>query len=84
MEIIDEVEPHRRGPYAGAVGYIDFAGNMDTCIALRTIVVQNNVAYVQAGAGIVADSVPEREYEETLNKARGLLKAIEITQERAS
>jgi anthranilate synthase component 1 len=84
MQIIDELEPHRRGPYAGAVGYIDFAGNMDTCIALRTIVIQNGTAYVQAGAGIVADSVPEREYEETLNKARGLLKAIEITQQRAS
>jgi anthranilate synthase component 1 len=83
MQIIDELEPHRRGPYAGAVGYIDFAGNMDTCIALRTIVVQDGMAYVQVGAGIVADSVPEREYEETLNKARGLLKAIEITQARA-
>jgi anthranilate synthase component 1 len=83
MQIIDEIEPHRRGPYAGAVGYIDFAGNMDTCIALRTIVIQNGTAYVQVGAGIVADSVPETEYEETLNKARGLLKAIEITQERA-
>jgi anthranilate synthase component 1 len=84
MQIIDELEPHRRGPYAGAVGYIDFAGNMDTCIALRTIVIQDGTAYIQAGAGIVADSVPEREYEETLNKARGLLKAIEITQQRAS
>ncbi len=83
MEIIDDLEPHRRGPYAGAVGYIDFAGNMDTCIALRTIVIQNGTAYVQAGAGIVADSVPATEYEETLNKARGLLKAIEITEERA-
>ncbi|HEX6963980.1 MAG TPA: anthranilate synthase component I [Lacipirellula sp.] len=83
MEIIDEIEPHRRGPYAGAVGYIDFAGNMDTCIALRTVVVQNDKAYVQAGAGIVADSVPAMEYQETLNKARGLLKAIEITQQRA-
>jgi anthranilate synthase component 1 len=82
MQIIDELEPHRRGPYAGAVGYIDFAGNMDTCIALRTIVVQDGTAYIQAGAGIVADSVPEREYEETLNKARGLLKAIEITRKR--
>ncbi len=82
MEVIDELEPHRRGPYAGAVGYIDFAGNMDTCIALRTIVIQDGTAYVQAGAGIVADSVPEKEYEETLNKARGLLKAIEITQRR--
>lgn len=82
MEIIDEVEPHRRGPYAGAVGYIDFCGNMDTCIALRTIVVQDGKAYVQAGAGIVADSVPAHEYQETLNKARGLLKAIEITEQR--
>jgi len=83
MEIIDELERHRRGPYAGAVGYVDFAGNMDTCIALRTIVIQNGTAYVQAGAGIVADSVPATEYEETLNKARGLLKAIEVTEERA-
>jgi anthranilate synthase component 1 len=83
MEIIDEIEPRRRGPYAGAVGYIDFAGNMDTCIALRTVVVQPGKAYVQAGAGIVADSVPAMEYQETLNKARGLLKAIEITQRRA-
>ena len=58
MQIIDELEPHRRGPYAGAVGYVDFSGNMDTCIALRTLVVQGNQAYVQAGAGIVADSVP--------------------------
>ncbi len=82
MEIIDELEPHRRGPYAGAVGYIDYRGNMDTCIALRTIVIQGQQAYVQAGAGIVADSVPEREYQETLNKARGLLKAIEITENR--
>ena len=82
MEIIDELEPHRRGPYAGAVGYIDYSGNMDTCIALRTLVVQGNTAYVQAGAGIVADSIPEMEYKETLNKARGLLKAIEITEAR--
>jgi anthranilate synthase component 1 len=82
MQIIDELEPHRRGPYAGAVGYVDFAGNMDTCIALRTIVVQGNKAYVQAGAGIVADSEPASEYQETLNKARGLLKAIEITEAR--
>ena len=83
MEIIDEIEPHRRGPYAGAVGYVDFSGNMDTCIALRTIVVKDGRAYVQAGAGIVADSVPSSEYQETLNKARGLLKAIEITERRA-
>ncbi len=80
MQIIDEIEPHRRGPYAGAVGYVDFAGNMDTCIALRTIVVQDDKAYVQAGAGIVADSVPRAEWNETLNKARGLLKAIELAE----
>ena len=83
MEIIDELEPHRRGPYAGAVGYFDYRGNMDTCITLRTMVVQNGTAYVQAGAGIVADSDPSTEYHETLNKARGLLEAIAITQARA-
>jgi anthranilate synthase component 1 len=82
MEIIDEVEPHRRGPYAGAVGYVDFNGNMDTCIALRTLVVQGTRAFVQAGAGIVADSVPASEYQETLTKARGLLQAIAITEQR--
>jgi len=81
MEIIDEVETERRGPYGGAVGYIDFSGNMDTCIAIRTIVMKGKTAYVQAGGGIVADSVPETEYEETLNKARGLLKAIEVAEE---
>lgn len=81
MQIIDELEPHRRGPYGGAVGYIDFNGNMDTCIALRTLVVQGNKVYAQAGAGIVADSQPTAEYEETLNKARGLLKAIEIAEQ---
>lgn len=82
MEIIDELEPHRRGPYGGAVGYVDFAGNMDTCIALRTIVIHDDKAYVQAGAGIVADSVPQSEWNETLNKARGLLKAIELAERR--
>jgi len=82
MQIIDEIEPHRRGPYAGAVGYFDFNGNMDTCIALRTIVVHKGTAYVQAGAGIVADSDPASEYQETLNKARGLLQAIELTERR--
>lgn len=81
MEIIDEVEPHRRGPYAGAVGYFDFSGNMDTCIALRTIVIQGDKAYVQAGAGIVADSDPQSEWEETVNKARGLLVAIQMAEE---
>jgi anthranilate synthase component 1 len=80
MQIIDEFEPHRRGPYAGAVGYIDFTGNMDTCIALRTLVMQGQTAYIQAGAGIVADSVPSAEYQETLNKAKGLLKAIDVAQ----
>ena len=80
MQIIDEFEPHRRGPYGGAVGYLDFTGHMDTCIALRTIVMIGQTAYLQAGAGIVADSVPASEYEETLSKARGLLKAIEVAE----
>jgi anthranilate synthase component 1 len=84
MEIIDEIEPHKRGPYAGAVGYIDFTGNMDTCIALRTLVIQNGVIYAQAGAGIVADSVPESEYKETLSKARALLKAIYVAETQLS
>jgi anthranilate synthase component 1 len=79
MEIIDELEPVRRGPYAGAVGYVDFGGSMDTCIALRTIVMAGGRAYVQSGAGIVADSDPEKEFEETVNKATGLLVAIEMT-----
>ena len=80
MEIIDEVEPTRRGPYAGAVGYVDFSGNMDTCIVLRTMVIAGGKVYVQVGAGIVADSVPANEYEETLNKAKALLRAIEIAE----
>src|SRR5207253_8732951 len=80
MEIIDELEPCRRGPYGGAIGYVDFSGNMDTCIALRTMVLKGQTAYVQAGAGIVADSVPASEYEETMNKALGLLKAVEIAE----
>jgi anthranilate synthase component 1 len=80
MQIIDELEPQRRGPYGGAVGYIDFSGNMDTCIALRTLVLKGQTAYLQAGAGIVADSVPELEREETLNKAMGLLRALEIAE----
>ncbi len=73
MQIIDEVEPQKRGPYGGAVGYIDFTGNMDTCIALRTLVIQGKTAYIQAGGGVVYDSDPASEYEETLSKARGLL-----------
>jgi anthranilate synthase component 1 len=81
MEIIDEFEPTRRGPYAGAVGYIDFSGNMDTCIALRTMVMQGRKIYVQSGAGLVADSVPAKEYEETLNKATALLLAVKAAEE---
>ena len=80
MQILDELEPTRRGPYGGAVGYIDFYGNMNTCITIRTMALMGNDAYVQAGAGIVADSVPENEYEETLNKARSLLKAIAMAE----
>jgi len=80
MEIIDELEPQRRGPYGGAVGYVDFSGNMDTCIALRTMVLKGQTAYLQAGAGIVADSIPANEREETLNKARGLLRALEMAE----
>ena len=78
MEIIDELEPTRRGLYAGAVLYLDFSGNLDSCIALRTLVAKNGRAYIQAGGGIVADSVPEREYQETVNKARAVVKALEI------
>jgi anthranilate synthase component 1 len=80
MEIIDELETCRRGPYGGAVGYIDFSGNMDTCIALRTLVLKGQTAYLQAGAGIVADSVPASEYEETMNKALGLLRSLEMAE----
>jgi anthranilate synthase component 1 len=82
MQVIDEMEPHRRGPYAGAIGYVDFTGNMDTCIALRTMVIQGRKVYVQAGMGIVYDSNPEAEYEETLHKASGLFQAIHITEVR--
>jgi len=76
MEIIAELEPDKRGPYAGAVGYFDFSGNMDTAIAIRTIIIKDGVAYVQAGGGVVNDSIPENEYQETLNKAQALLTAI--------
>lgn len=75
MEIIDELENVRRGPYAGAIGYFSFSGNLDSCIIIRTIIVKNNTLYIQAGAGIVADSVPEREYQETVNKAKALFEA---------
>ena len=80
MQIIKELEPTRRGIYAGTVGYIDYAGNLDTCIAIRTIELENKIASVQAGAGIVADSVPESEYEETINKASALMRAIEMAE----
>ncbi|MBU1043234.1 MAG: anthranilate synthase component I [Candidatus Omnitrophica bacterium] len=80
MEIIDQLENVRRGPYAGCIGYFSFSGNLDTCITIRTIVLKNNIAYVQAGAGIVADSIPEKEYQETVNKAQALIKSIEIAQ----
>lgn len=80
MEIIRELEPAARGVYAGAILYMDYAQNLDSCIAIRTILLRNGRAYAQAGAGIVADSVPEREYEETINKARALLRAIEMAE----
>jgi anthranilate synthase component 1 len=78
MEIIDELEPSRRGPYGGAVGYLSFTGNMDFCITIRTMVLQGENLSIQAGAGIVADSDPEKEYEETLNKAAAMMKAVRL------
>ena len=80
MEIIEELEPERRGPYAGAVGYFGFSGNMDFCITIRTFVMRDRDLWIQAGAGIVADSDPEKEFEETLNKARGLRRAVELAE----
>ena len=82
MEIIEELEPERRGPYAGAVGYFGFSGNMDFCITIRTFVMRGRDLWIQAGAGIVADSDPGREFEETLNKARGLRRAVELAEKR--
>ena len=76
MEIIDQLEPCARGPYAGAVGYIDFSGNLDTAIALRSMVARGDRAWVQAGAGVVADSDPATEYQECLNKAAAVLAAL--------
>ncbi len=81
MEIIAELEPDRRGIYAGAVGYLDFAGNLDFCITIRTLVITGHRAMVQAGAGIVADSNPQAEYQETQDKARALIRALELAQE---
>ncbi len=81
MEIIDELEPSRRGPYAGAVGYFGFSGNMDFCITIRTFIMKDNDLWIQAGAGIVSDSVPEKEFEETINKAQGLRRAVELAEQ---
>jgi anthranilate synthase component 1 len=81
MEIIEELEPFRRGFYAGAVGYFSFLGTMDTCITIRSILIKDGKAYVQAGGGVVADSDPEKEYEETLHKAQAIFKAIELAEE---
>ena len=80
MQIINEVEPTRRGPYGGVIGYFSFNGNLDTCITLRTLVVKDGTAYVQAGGGVVADSVPANEYQETRNKARAALRAVALAQ----
>ncbi|MDA8100191.1 MAG: anthranilate synthase component I [Nitrospiraceae bacterium] len=80
MQIIDELEPTRRGPYAGAVGYFGFSGNMDTCITIRTLVIKDKKAYIQAGGGVVADSVPALEYQETVNKARAMMRAVEMAE----
>jgi anthranilate synthase component 1 len=81
MQIIDELEPSRRGIYAGAVGYISFQDDMDTAIAIRTAVVKDGMLYVQAGAGIVHDSVPETEWAETNSKARAVLRAADMVQQ---
>ena len=78
MEIIDELEPTKRGVYGGAVGYIGFNGDMDTAIAIRTAVIKDQRLYVQAGAGIVADSVPQSEWDETMNKARAVFRAVNM------
>ena len=81
MEIIDQYEPSKRGIYGGAVGYLGFNGDMDLCIAIRTAVLKNRMLYVQAGAGIVADSSPEMEWQETQNKARAVLRAAALAQQ---
>jgi len=80
MEIIEELEPIKRGPYAGAVGYLSYSGNMDTCITIRTLIIKGNKVYVQTGAGIVADSIPEREFTETINKAMGMMRAVDMAE----
>lgn len=82
MKVIDELENTKRGPYAGCVGYFSFSGNLDTCITIRTIIIKDNRAYIQAGAGIVADSNPESEYREIINKAKALIKAVQMAEGR--
>jgi len=81
MEIIEALEPLKRGVYGGGVGYVDFSGNLDTCIALRTLVIKDGIAYIQAGGGIVADSQPQREREESINKASALIRAVRFAHE---
>jgi anthranilate synthase component 1 len=81
MEIIEELEPVRRGPYAGAVGYFSFSGNLDTCITIRSLLVKDGKTHFNVGAGIVADSEPEKEYNETLNKGQALFNAIRLAEE---
>lgn len=81
MEIIDELEPEKRGIYGGAMGYLAWNGNMDMAIAIRTAVIKNNKLFIQAGAGIVADSQPQMEWEETLNKARAIVRAVQMANE---
>jgi len=81
MEIIEELEPSRRGPYAGCLGYFGFSGNMDMCITIRTMVIKDKHIYMQAGGGVVADSDPDAEYQETVNKASALFRAVEMASE---
>jgi anthranilate synthase component 1 len=81
MEIIDELESVRRGVYAGAIGYFSYTGNTDTAIALRTLLIKNNRVYVQAGGGVVADSDPGAEFEESVNKARAMIRALNAARE---
>lgn len=81
MEIIEDLEPARRGPYAGAVGYFSFSGNMDFCITIRTVIIKDHTIYIQVGAGIVADSEPDKEWSETLNKAKAMMKALEMAKD---
>ena len=82
MQIIEELEPVRRGVYGGSVLYADFAGNLDSCITIRTMFLKGKQAYLQAGGGIVADSEPSKEFQETLNKAQAVIKSVEMARQR--